>query len=146
MGQAAEQEVDIHEGIEDTLIILKHRLKYAITVHRDYDRTLPRITVYGSELNQVWTNLIANAADALNGQGHITIRTRRDGDRAAVEVIDDGPGIPEEVQSRIFEPFFTTKPVGKGLGLGLDITYRIVVDRHGGSIGVDSRPGRTCFT
>ncbi|MBL8539951.1 MAG: cyclic nucleotide-binding domain-containing protein, partial [Betaproteobacteria bacterium] len=107
-GQAPRQEVDLHDGIEDTLTILRHKLKHGIEVVRDYDRSLPRLMVYGSELNQVWTNLIDNAADALGGQGTITIRTRRNGEFAVIEVCDDGPGVPPEIQPRIFDPFFTT--------------------------------------
>lgn len=144
-GQAPRQEVDLHDGIEDTLTILRHKLKQGIEVVRDYDRSLPRLMVYGSELNQVWTNLIDNAADALGGQGTITIRTRRNGDFAVVEIGDDGPGIPPEIQPRVFDPFFTTKPLGKGTGLGLDITYRSVVNRHRGHIRLTSKPGDTRF-
>jgi signal transduction histidine kinase len=124
---------------------MRHKLKQGITVERDYERSLPRLSVYGSELNQVWTNLIDNAADAMNGKGEITIRTRREGDYALVEIIDSGPGIPPEIQSRLFEPFFTTKPMGKGTGLGLDIAYRIVVNRHQGFIRALSHPGKTSF-
>lgn len=145
MDQGPQQEVDLHDGIEDTLTIMRHKLKQGITVERDYERNLPRLSVYGSELNQVWTNLIDNAADAMNGKGEITIRTRREGDYALVEIIDSGPGIPPEIQSRLFEPFFTTKPMGKGTGLGLDIAYRIVVNRHQGFIRALSRPGKTSF-
>lgn len=144
-GQAPLQEVDLHDGIEDTLTILRHKLKQGIKVVRDYDRTLPKVMVYGSELNQVWTNLIDNAADALGGQGTITIRTRRNGEFAVIEVCDDGPGVPPEIQPRIFDPFFTTKPLGQGTGLGLDITYRTVVNRHRGHIRLTSRPGDTRF-
>ena len=144
-GQAPQQEVDLHDGLEDTLTILRHKLKQGIEVVRDYDRTLPKVLVYGSELNQVWTNLIDNAADALRGQGTITLRTRRRGDHAVVEIGDDGPGIPPEIQPRIFDPFFTTKPLGEGTGLGLDITYRAVVNRHRGHIRLTSKPGDTRF-
>jgi signal transduction histidine kinase len=144
-GQAPLQEVDLHDGIEDTLTILRHKLKQGIEVMRDYDRTLPKVLVYGSELNQVWTNLIDNAADALGGHGTITLRTRRRGDHAVVEICDDGPGISPEIQPRIFDPFFTTKPLGEGTGLGLDITYRAVVNRHRGHIRVTSKPGDTRF-
>src|SRR5690606_15372257 len=144
MDQSPIQEVDIHEGLESTLTMLGHKLKN-IEVRREYDRSLPRITVFGSELNQVWTNLIDNAVDAMNGQGTLVVRTKREGDRIQVEIQDNGPGIPPEVQTRIFEPFFTTKPVGKGTGLGLDITRRIVVDHHKGTIRLKSEPGYTCF-
>ncbi len=145
MDQAKQQEVDIHEGIENTLKIMQHKLKHDIVVTREYDRSLPRIMVYGSELNQVWTNLIDNAVDALDGHGQIKIRTWREGDFIQVEISDNGSGIPPEVQSHIFEPFFTTKGVGKGTGLGLDIAHRIVVDDHHGDITVTSMPGDTRF-
>jgi signal transduction histidine kinase len=144
-GQAPLQEVDLHDGIEDTLTIMRHKLKQGINVVREYDRTLPKVLVYGSELNQVWTNLIDNAADAINGEGTLTIRTRREGEFAVVEICDDGPGIPAEIQPRIFDPFFTTKELGKGTGLGLDITYRSVVNRHRGHIRLASKPGDTRF-
>ena len=145
MDQAPLQELDLHQGLEDTLTILHHKLKHGVAVKRNYDQNLPRICAYGSELNQVWTNLIDNAIDAMNCQGELTIRTSRQGDRVWVEIIDNGPGIPEAVQSRIFEPFFTTKGVGAGTGLGLDIARRIVVKRHQGVIRVNSKPGETCF-
>lgn len=139
-------EVDVHEGLETTVTILGHKLKHTeITVTRDYDPALPTLVARGAELNQVWTNLIDNAIDALGQQGTITLSTRLDGDCAEVEVADDGPGIPREVRDRIFDPFFTTKDVGHGTGLGLDTARRIVVDRHRGSLTVDSAPGRTVF-
>jgi signal transduction histidine kinase len=139
-------DVDLHEGIETTLVVLGHRLKHtSIEVKRDYDRDLPRITVRGSELNQVWTNLLDNAIDALGEQGTITISTRREGDCAVVVVADDGPGIPSEIRQRVFDSFFTTKEVGRGTGLGLATVWRIVVDRHGGAVAVASQPGRTAF-
>jgi signal transduction histidine kinase len=140
-------EVDLHEGLDSTLTILGHRLKQgSITVERHYDRTLPRVTAHGSELNQVWTNLIVNSLDALNGQGTITITTRRSTTGVAVDIADDGPdGIPPEQQSRVFEPFFTTKGVGEGSGLGLDIVRRIVTG-HRGDVAVRSQPGATSFT
>lgn len=144
MDQSPQQEVDIHDGLDNTLMILGYKLKN-ITVTREYDRSLPHITVYGSELNQVWTNLIVNAIEAMNGHGRIWIRTACENDWLTVEIADDGPGIPSEIQSRIFEPFFTTKGIGQGTGLGLDITYRIVVDRHRGHIRVNSKPGDTRF-
>lgn len=139
-------DVDLHEGIETTLTVLGHRLKHtSIDVVRDYDRTLPRLIVRGSELNQVWTNLLANAIDALGEQGTITIGTRRDGNGLRVDIADDGPGIPPELVDRIFDSFFTTKDVGDGTGLGLATARRIVVDRHDGALAVESNPGRTVF-
>jgi signal transduction histidine kinase len=139
-------EVDLHEGLETTLTVLGHKLKHTeIAVVRDYDRTLPRLTVRGSELNQVWTNLLDNAIDALGERGTITISTRADGSCAVIEIADDGPGIPEDLAGRIFDPFFTTKDVGQGTGLGLATARRIVVDRHDGSLTLDSQPGRTVF-
>jgi signal transduction histidine kinase len=139
-------EVDLHEGLETTLTVLGYKLKHTtITLVRDYDRSLPKLTVRGSELNQVWTNLLDNAIDALGEQGTITITTRADGDCAQVEITDDGPGIPDDAVGRIFDPFFTTKDVGKGTGLGLATARRIVVDRHDGSLTLDTQPGRTTF-
>jgi signal transduction histidine kinase len=139
-------EVDLHEGIETTLVVLGHKLKHtSIKLVRDYDRSLPKVTVRGSELNQVWTNLIDNAIAAVGEHGTIAIRTRRDGDRALVDVTDDGAGIPPEIRERVFDSFFTTKDVGHGTGLGLATARRIVVDRHDGSLTVDSQPGRTTF-
>ena len=139
------QEVDIHHGLESTLIILKHKLKRGdVELIRDYDSTLPPIMASGSGLNQVWTNLIDNALGALDGRGTLTLRTGTLHDAALVEIVDDGPGIPTEVQSRIFEPFFTTKGVGEGTGLGLDVSKRIVA-AHGGDITFTSRPGETRF-
>ncbi|WP_320668718.1 sensor histidine kinase [Patulibacter defluvii] len=139
-------EVDVHEGLETTLTVLGHKLKHtAIEVVRDYDRTLPPLMVRGPELNQVWTNLLDNAIQALGERGTITIATRRDGSCALVEIADDGPGMPPEVRDRVFESFFTTKDVGQGTGLGLTTARSIVVDRHHGSLTVDSEPGRTVF-
>jgi signal transduction histidine kinase len=145
MDQAPLQEIDIHEGIENTLLILHHRLKKGVIVKREYDCTLPKICAYASELNQVWTNLIDNAVDAMNGKGDLTIRTYRENNCLGVEIADTGLGIPPAIQSRIFEPFFTTKQVGKGTGLGLEITYRIVVNKHHGDIHFESQPGNTRF-
>lgn len=157
MDQAQLQELDVHEGIETTLTILKHKLKYGMVVQRDYGK-LPRICAYGPQLNQVWTNLIDNAIDATGGKGQIWIRTSFEGDAASgnpsrdnaaahvlVEIADDGEGIPPEIQSRIFDQFFTTKEVGKGTGLGLDIVRRIIVGQHKGDITFDSKPGDTRF-
>jgi signal transduction histidine kinase len=144
MDQAPEQEVDVHKGIESTLIMLKYRLKNGINVIREYDRTVPHVCASGSELNQVWTNLIDNAIDAMNGNGELRIRTAPELDRVLVEIRDNGPGIPEEIRDQIFDPFFTTKPVGEGTGLGLDTVWRIV-QKHRGEIRVESRPGDTRF-
>ena len=145
MDRSPEQEIDIHEGIEKTLVILGHKLRAGVEVIRDYDDNLPRVLADGSELNQVWTNLIDNAIDAMDGHGQVRIRTRRDGHAVLVEIADQGPGIPPELASRIFDPFFTTKEVGKGTGLGLDIVRRIVVDRCRGEVSVESAPGETRF-
>ncbi|HLX71137.1 MAG TPA: ATP-binding protein [Verrucomicrobiae bacterium] len=144
MDQSPMQEIDVHEGIESTLTMLGHKLKN-VTLTRAFDRTLPRIMAHGSELNQVWTNLIDNAIHAVNGTGKICVGTSLDHDQILVEIVDDGPGIPKEIQSRLFEPFFTTKSVGTGTGLGLVISNRIVGDRHGGEIEFESRPGETRF-
>jgi signal transduction histidine kinase len=145
LDKAPLEDVDLHEGLDTTLVIFSHKLKKGIKVVRDYDRTLPKLCAHGSELNQVWTNIIHNAIDAMAGEGTLTIRTGLDGDCAVVEIGDTGPGIPPELQRRIFEPFFTTKDVGHGTGLGLDISYRIVARRHHGDIKVESRPGDTRF-
>jgi signal transduction histidine kinase len=144
LDRASHQWIDVHEGLKSTLVMLAHKL-HGIQVVKEFDRTLPQIPAHPAELNQVWTNLIDNAAAAMGGEGTLTLRTARDGDRVLVEVVDTGPGIPPELRQRVFEPFFTTKPVGEGTGLGLDISYRIVVNRHGGDIGVISRPGETRF-
>ena len=144
LDQAPVQEVDIHSGLENTLVILRHKLKEGVEVQRQFDRGLPRIQAYASELNQVWTNLIDNAIDAMEGKGQIILRTYLKEGSIVVEVEDNGPGIPDELQSRLFNPFFTTKPVGKGTGLGLNISYNIV-HKHGGDIKVFSKPGATCF-
>ena len=144
MDEAPRQDVDIAKGIESTLTMLSHKLKHGITVIRDYDPNLPRIPSYGSELNQVWTNLIDNAADAMQGKGELRIRTAREGDEVLVEFVDNGPGIPAEIQTKIFDPFFTTKPMGEGTGLGLDTVYRIV-RKHRGNVSFVSEPGKTCF-
>lgn len=143
--QALLQEVDVHEGLESTLTILMHKLKQGVVVTREYDQSLPLICSYGTELNQVWTNLIDNAIDAMSGQGQIWIRTSRENDYVLVEIADNGPGIPPEIQGRIFEPFFTTKGVGEGTGLGLATSYRVVVGMHKGDIHVFSKPGDTHF-
>ncbi len=145
LDQAPVQDVDVHEGLNNTLLILRHKLKRGISVQREYCEDLPKIRARGSELNQVWTNIIDNAADALDGSGTIKLRTTCGAHWITVEIEDDGPGIPPGVCDRVFEAFFTTKPPGKGSGQGLDISWRIVVDNHHGSIGVYSRPGCTCF-
>ena len=139
------QEVDLHEGLDNTLKILHHKIKYGIEVIKDYSADIPKISAYGSELNQVWTNLIDNAIDAMNGKGELTIRTSLENNCALVEIIDRGTGIPPEIQSRIFEPFFTSKGVGKGSGLGLDISRRIITQKHKGNIRFESVPGKTNF-
>ncbi len=145
MDTAPLQVIDIHEGIDNTLLILSHKLKQGVVVTRNYDRTIPLINAYGNELNQVWTNLVDNAIDAMGGKGELKICTIKDNNCAVFEIIDNGAGIPPAIQSRIFEPFFTTKGVGEGTGLGLEIAYRIVVNRHGGNIYFESQPGKTCF-
>lgn len=145
MDKASFQEIDVHDGLESTLTILTHKLKKGVEVVRDYDRSLPRLRAHGGELNQVWTNLIDNAIDAMNGEGRLRIRTSRDGGCMLVEITDSGPGVSKAFRNRIFEPFFTTKGAGEGTGLGLDIVRRIVVGRHGGDIRVDSEPGETRF-
>ncbi len=150
MDQAEVQEVALDAEIEDTLKILAYKLRAAnVKIVREYDRTLPKVRAHASELNQVWTNLLDNAADALastEGERCITVRTWREGDDARVEISDNGPGIPPDVQRRIFEPFFTTKPQGEGTGLGLDTARRIVVEGHGGDLTVQSAPGNTTFS
>jgi signal transduction histidine kinase len=139
-------QVDLREGIENTLVILGHKLKKTtIEITRDYDDSLGKVTAHGAELNQVWTNLLDNAIDALGADGHISIVTRADGDCAEVDISDDGPGIPPAVRDRVFDPFFTTKEVGRGTGLGLDTARRIIVDRHHGSLTLQTRPGHTMF-
>jgi signal transduction histidine kinase len=123
--------------------MLGHKLRDGVTVVREYDPDAPEIDAQAGELNQVWTNLIDNAADAMDGTGTLRVATRSDGDHVVVEVADTGPGMPPEVAARAFEAFYTTKDVGKGTGLGLDIARRIVEERHGGTITIDSRPGQT---
>lgn len=145
LDQAPIQAVDLKQGIEDTLLILGNKLRAGITIKRDYAPDLPMIQGYGSELNQVWTNLLDNAIDALNGKGEIKIQTRMDGNWAVVAIEDNGPGIPIAIRPRVFDAFFTTKPPGKGTGLGLNTSYNIVVYKHRGDIKLESKPGRTCF-
>ncbi len=145
LDQAPLLEVDVHEGLENTLVILQHKLKQGVTVRREYSPNLPRIEAYASELNQVWTNIMDNAIDAMNGKGEIILRTYAEDTHVIVEIADNGPGIPEAIRSRIFEPFFTTKPPGKGTGLGLHISHDIVANRHHGQLLVESKPGETKF-
>jgi signal transduction histidine kinase len=148
MDRSPLQQVDIHDGLESTLTMLKHKLETGIEVVRGYDRSLPQLPAYAGELNQVWTNLVDNAADAMegmDGRGRLTVRTARDGDRVLVEIGDNGPGVPEAAAAHLFEPFYTTKPVGQGTGLGLDICWRIVVQRHHGDLRFSSSPGDTRF-
>jgi signal transduction histidine kinase len=144
LDRAPYERVDIHEGLKSTLVMLSSKLD-EVEVVKDFDLTLPKVPLYVGEMNQVWTNLIDNAVQAMNGVGTLTLRTSRDGECVRVEVADTGPGIPAEIRGRVFEPFFTTKPVGQGTGLGLDISYRIVVGRHGGDLTVESEPGDTRF-
>jgi signal transduction histidine kinase len=144
MDRAEHQLVDVHDGIDSTLVMLGRKLA-EVDVVKEYDRSLPRVPVYAGELNQVWTNLIDNAIGAMSGRGTLTVRTSRENDCVLVEVCDTGSGVPPELTERIFEPFFTTKPVGEGTGLGLDISWRIVVKRHGGDLRVVSQPGDTRF-
>ncbi len=145
LDQAPVQNVDIHAGLDNTLIILRSKLKRGVSVHRDYAADLPLIEARGSELNQVWTNIIDNAIGAMDGRGELTIKTRHSDNWVIVDITDTGSGIPPEIQTKIFDPFFTTKPPGVGTGLGLNISYNIIVQKHGGKISVDSRPGETRF-
>jgi signal transduction histidine kinase len=144
LDRAPFQVVDVHDLLSSTLLMMSVKLK-GIKIVKDYDKSLPKIPAYASELNQVWTNLIDNAAAAMHGEGTLTIRTARDDASVLVEIGDTGPGIPKEIQERIFEPFFSTKPVGEGTGLGLDIAWRIVVKKHHGDLRVESVPGDTRF-
>lgn len=144
MDQSPMQEINIHEGIESTLTMLGYKLKN-VEVVRAFDKSVPRIMAYGGELNQVWTNLIDNAIDAVGGSGKICVGTFVEDNQVVVEIVDNGKGIPPEVQPRLFEPFFTTKSVGTGTGLGLLISNRIVASRHGGEIEFESKPGETRF-
>ena len=149
MDRAGDKEaVDLREGLDSTLVMLGHKLKKKnLRLEREYAADLAKVPAYPGELNQVWTNLLDNAIDAAPEGGLIRVEAARDSaTSAAVRVIDNGAGVPAEIQSRIFEPFFTTKPVGQGTGLGLDIVERIVVQQHGGTVGVESEPGRTVFT
>jgi signal transduction histidine kinase len=145
MDRAPFQVVDVHELLDSTLVMLARKIGDKITVVKEYDRSLPPLPAFAAELNQVWTNLIDNAVQAMLGEGTLTIRTYCEDDCAVIGIGDTGPGVPDEIVGRIFEPFFTTKPVGEGTGLGLDISWRIVVKKHHGDIRVESRPGDTWF-
>ena len=145
LDQAPIQSVDIHEGLDNTLVMLRGQLKKGITVALEYSDNLSRIQAYGSELNQVWTNIIDNAINAMNENGKIIIKTYNQDEWLVVEIKDSGPGIPEEIQSKVFDPFFTTKPPGEGTGMGLNISHNIIVQKHKGEIKVKSKPGETCF-
>ena len=148
LDRAPYQVCDVHELLDSTLLMLSSKIGPRVTVVKEYDRALPKIPAYPGELNQVWTNLIDNAVSAMNGtdgDGTLTVRTALDRDRLLIEFGDTGPGVPEDIRGRIFDPFFTTKPVGEGTGLGLDISWRIVVNKHHGSLEVQSVPGDTRF-
>ncbi|GHF07599.1 histidine kinase [Streptomyces werraensis] len=148
LDRAPFQVADVHELLDSTLLMLSGKLGRGIRVVKEYDRTLPRVPAYPAELNQVWTNLVDNAVAAMreaDGEGTLTVRTARENDRLLVEFGDTGPGIPVEIRDRVFDPFFTTKPVGEGTGLGLDISWRIVVNKHHGSLRFESEPGDTRF-
>jgi signal transduction histidine kinase len=139
------QLINIHEGLNDTLVMLRSQLKTGISVERQYDETLPQIEARGNELNQVWTNIIDNAITAMDGKGVLKIKTYRQDNRIVVQISDTGHGITKEVKERIFDPFFTTKAPGEGTGLGLNISHNIIVEEHQGEINVVSKPGETCF-
>lgn len=148
LDRAPYRDVDVHELLDSTLLMLSGKISPQMRLVKEYDRSLPQVPAYPAELNQVWTNLIDNAVQAIGGaggEGTLTVRTAREGDRLLVEFRDTGPGVPEEIRGRIFDPFFTTKPVGQGTGLGLDISWRIVVNKHHGSLEVESVPGDTRF-
>jgi signal transduction histidine kinase len=145
MDKAPVQSVDIHEGINDTLVMLRSQLKGGITVEKEFEKDLPRIQAYVSELNQVWTNIIDNAISAMNGSGKIIIKTYKGDLCLVVQIIDTGPGIPADIQGKVFDPFFTTKPPGEGTGLGLNISHNIIVKKHNGKISVRSGPEGTSF-
>lgn len=145
LDQAPLQTIDLHEGLDNTLVMLRSKLKIGVNLERHYDKDIPSIQGYGSELNQVWTNIIDNAVDAMDGQGTLSIVTKLKGDWVVVEIEDTGPGILEDVQAKLFDPFFTTKAMGKGTGLGMNISYNII-QKHKGEIKVFSRPGKTYFS
>ena len=143
LDRASMQQTDVAEGLDSTLVMLAHKMHGGVSVVREYDDDVPNIEARAGELNQVWTNLIDNAVDAMAGTGTLRVSTRLDDGSVVVEIADTGPGMPQQVKDHAFEPFFTTKDVGKGTGLGLDISRRIIVDRHGGEISIESRPGET---
>src|SRR5215471_4079147 len=143
LDRASLQSIDVTEGIDSTLVMLGQKLGDGVTVIRDYAAGVPHVEAHPAELNQVWTNIIDNAIDAMNGHGTLRLSTWADPEHVVIEIADTGPGMPAEVQARAFEAFYTTKDVGKGTGLGLDIARRIIVDRHHGQITIDSRPGET---
>ena len=143
MDRASMQRINVTDGLESTLVMLGHKLRGGVTVVRDYGTDVPEIEAYAGELNQVWTNLIDNAIDAMDGAGTLRVTTRAEGSEVVIEIGDTGPGMSPQVAARAFDPFYTTKDVGKGTGLGLDIAQRIVVERHCGKISIDSRPGET---
>ena len=145
MDRAPHQWVDVHDGLDSTLVMLAGKIGPGVRVVKEYDRSLPKIPAYPAELNQFWTNVIDNALGAMKGEGTLTLRTWGQNDQVRVEIGDTGPGIPADIKQRIFEPFFTTKPVGEGTGLGLDISWKIVVERHQGDLRVESEPGNTRF-
>jgi signal transduction histidine kinase len=145
MDRAAHQWIDVHGGLDSTLVMLTHKIGSGVRVVKEYDRSLPQIPAHPAELNQVWTNLIDNAVQAMSGAGTLTVKTYREDEHVVVSIGDTGPGVPDELKKRVFEPFFTTKAVGEGTGLGLDISYRIVVNGHGGDILLLSQPGDTQF-
>ena len=142
MDRAAMQRVDLRDGIESTLVMMAPKLA-RVEIERDFGPDVPSFDAYAAELNQVWTNLIDNAIDAMDGQGTLRLSTRLDGSDVIIDITDSGHGMPSDVEARVFEPFFTTKDVGKGTGLGLDISRRIIAERHRGEITFDSAPGRT---
>lgn len=145
LGQAEVLKINLHESLDNTLVILRNKMKVGIKIIRDYDENVPEIMAYGSELNQVWTNLLDNAIDAMNGEGEIKIRTKNRNGKISVEIEDNGKGIPADVIPKIFDPFFTTKSIGKGTGLGLSTSYGIIVEKHKGQMKVTSEPGKTVF-
>jgi len=145
LDEAPIQSVDIHEGLNDTLVMLRSQLKGGITVQKNFDKNLPSIMAYGSELNQVWTNIIDNSISAMKGKGTITIKTFKGDQCLVIQIKDNGPGIPEDLIGKVFDPFFTTKLPGEGTGLGLNISHNIIVQKHKGKISVNSGPEGTCF-